>query len=427
MKLNLWILSALLLLTQGAAAQSTREETTADPDRMGGFYYCYHYRPTETAPVPDGYKPFYISHYGRHGSRWHTSKEIYERPCALLTKAREAGKLTPLGESVLERVRLAADDARGRYGDLTPRGVGEHRGIAERMYRSFPEVFSTADGRLCRVRARSTMVPRCIMSMVAAGERLKELNPAIDITREASKRYLDYLFNMVEAPKITDEVKGRIEKLRKKRYKPERLIRTLFTDPAFVGSDKERRQLMSDLYFVGSLMQDVDYLGCTLFDIFTIDELYALYEIENYKGYIEVGPSAEFGRRALSDAVPLLRNFAAEADEAIATSNLSASLRYGHDSNIIPLVALMGIEGCDNRVDGFDEADAAWSCWRVTPMATNIQLIFYRRPGGGETLVKFLFNERESRIPLESDLAPYYRWNDVKKYFDERIAQTAKK
>ena len=232
---------------------------------------------------------------------------------------------------------------------------------------------------------------------------------------------------MVEAPKITDEVKGRIEKLRKKRYKPERLIRTLFTDPAFVGGDKERRQLMSDLYFVGSLMQDVDYLGCTLFDIFTTDELYALYEIENYKGYIEVGPSAEFGRRALSDAVPLLRNFAAEADEAIATGNLSASLRYGHDSNIIPLVALMGIEGCDNRVDGFDEADAAWSCWRVTPMATNIQLIFYRRPGGGETLVKFLFNERESRIPLESDLAPYYRWNDVKKYFDERIAQTAKK
>lgn len=55
-------------------------------------------------------------------------------------------------------------------------------------------------------------------------------------------------------------------------------------------------------------------------------------------------------------------------------------------------------------------------------MATNIQLVFFRRPDGGDVLVKFLFNERESRIRLESDLAPYYRWNDVKRYFDERIA-----
>ena len=58
----------------------------------------------------------------------------------------------------------------------------------------------------------------------------------------------------------------------------------------------------------------------------------------------------------------------------------------------------------------------------VTPMATNIQLVFFRRPDGGDVLVKFLFNERESRIRLESDLAPYYRWNDVKRYFDKRIA-----
>ena len=131
---------------------------------------------------------------------------------------------------------------------------------------------------------------------------------------------------------------------------------------------------------------------------------------------------AEFGHRALSDAVPLLRNFVAEADEAIATGALSASLRYGHDVNVIPLVGLMGIEGCDTRESDYRKVDQAWSCWRVTPMATNIQLVFFRRPDGGDVLVKFLFNERESRIRLESDLAPYYRWDDVKRYFDERIA-----
>ena len=32
-------------------------------------------------------------------------------------------------------------------------------------------------------------------------------------------------------------------------------------------------------------------------------------------------------------------------------------------------------------------------------------------------LVKFLYNEREVRIPVASDLAPYYRWNDVRDFY----------
>ena len=322
----------------------------------------------------------------------------------------------------MPRIEVVADDARHRYGDLSPRGVREHRGIAERMYCSFPEIFSTSDGRLCRIRARSTLVPRCMLSMAAANERLKELNPAIDITREASKRYLDYMFRMTEANKIKKEIKQRIAELREREIDPSRFVRALVTDPLLVGNRKEQLRFMNDLYCVASVMQDVDYLDCSFYDLFTPDELYAFYAVRNYQMYLEEGPSAEFGHRALSDAVPLLRNFVAEADEAIATGALSASLRYGHDVNVIPLVGLMGIEGCDTRESDYRKVDQAWSCWRVTPMATNIQLVFFRRPDGGDVLVKFLFNERESRIRLESDLAPYYRWNDVKRYFDERIA-----
>ena len=385
------LLLSVLLLSGGAAAQSTKEQTLEDLNRTAAFYYCYENHPRAAAtPAPEGYEPFYICHYGRHGSRWHASESVYENPRAKLRKAAEAGKLTPLGEEALRRIEVVADDALHRYGDLSPRGVREHRGIAERMYCSFPEIFSTSDGRLCRIRARSTLVPRCMLSMAAANERLKELNPAIDITREASKRYLDYMFCMTEANKIKKEIK--------------------------------QLRFMNDLYCVASVMQDVDYLDCSFYDLFTPDELYAFYAVRNYQMYLEEGPSAEFGHRALSDAVPLLRNFVAEADEAIATGALSASLRYGHDVNVIPLVGLMGIEGCDTRESDYRKVDQAWSCWRVTPMATNIQLVFFRRPDGGDVLVKFLFNERESRIRLESDLAPYYRWNDVKRYFDERIA-----
>ena len=173
------LLLSVLLLSGGAAAQSTKEQTLEDLNRTAALYYCYENHPRAAAtPAPEGYEPFYISHYGRHGSRWHASESVYENPRAKLRKAAEAGKLTPLGEEALRRIEVVADDARHRYGDLSPRGVREHRGIAERMYCSFPEIFSTADGRLCRIRARSTLVPRCMLSMATANERLKELNPA---------------------------------------------------------------------------------------------------------------------------------------------------------------------------------------------------------------------------------------------------------
>ena len=252
------LLLSVLLLSGGAAAQSTKEQTLEDLNRTAALYYCYENHPRAAAtPAPEGYEPFYISHYGRHGSRWHASESVYESPHAKLRKAAEAGKLTPLGEDALRRIEVVADDARHRYGDLSPRGVREHRGIAERMYCSFPEIFSTADGRLCRIRARSTLVPRCMLSMAAANERLKELNPAIDITREASKRYLDYMFRMTEANKIKKEIKQRIAELREREIDPSRFVRALVTDPSLVGNRKEQLRFMNDLYCVASVMQDV--------------------------------------------------------------------------------------------------------------------------------------------------------------------------
>ena len=64
----------LLLGLWGADAQTAREQIAAVPERAGGIYHSYEYRPAAAAPAPDGYTPFYISHYGRHGSRWHAAE-----------------------------------------------------------------------------------------------------------------------------------------------------------------------------------------------------------------------------------------------------------------------------------------------------------------------------------------------------------------
>ena len=95
---------------------------------------------------PKGYKPFYISHYGRHGSRYQTAQEKYDQPAVMLEQAYKDGKLTELGVSLMHRIRTIADDAHMRAGDLSPRGEREQKGIAERMATLYPEVFSAKNG-----------------------------------------------------------------------------------------------------------------------------------------------------------------------------------------------------------------------------------------------------------------------------------------
>ena len=59
----------------------------------------------------------------------------------IFEKAHQAGALTALGEDVRKRMALVWEDAEGHGGDLTPLGVRQHRGIAERMFQNYPEVF----------------------------------------------------------------------------------------------------------------------------------------------------------------------------------------------------------------------------------------------------------------------------------------------
>jgi hypothetical protein len=36
-------------------------------------------------------------------------------------------------------------------------------------------------------------------------------------------------------------------------------------------------------------------------------------------------------------------------------------------------------------------------------------------------LVKVLLNEQEATLPIKSDIAPYYRWSDVRQYYLNKI------
>ena len=95
---NLLFLFVAAVVNICAFAQASLEEIAATPGKAGGVYYAYPEPEILQTPAPNGYKPFYISHYGRHGSRYLISDNDYTAPRDILRRAADADALTPLAE-----------------------------------------------------------------------------------------------------------------------------------------------------------------------------------------------------------------------------------------------------------------------------------------------------------------------------------------
>ena len=414
---------ALVLATFGLGvnAQTTFEEISADLNKAGGVYLAYPKVEAKQTPAPKGYKPFYVSHYGRHGSRYLLGDGDYQWIIQLMTKADAVNGLTPLGKDVLQRLQLVWKETEGHGGDLTPLGVRQHQGIAERMSKNFPEVFR---GKR-HVSARSTVVYRCAMSMVAFGDRLKGLNPQLDINYEMSEKYMSYLnYHTDRSNAFTHGEKGPwVEEYRKfeaAQVKPDRLVNSLFSNADFIRCEVNPANLMWGLYWIAVDMQDIE-TPLSFYDIFTAQEMFDLWQCVNYRFYIcNANPLASKGL-VMANAKTLVENIIESADSAMKNRSIAATLRFGHDGNVIPLLALLQIENFDVAVAGPAEVYKHWCDFKATPMASNVQLVFFENKSG-DVLVKFLHNEKEVHIPVKTDIWPYYHWNEVKEYYQKRLS-----
>ena len=84
-----FILSALFASV--VSAQNVREELKQNMFKAGSNYYAYPDPQTKLTPAPKGMKPFYISTYARHGSRFLIKGREYEQPYQLMLKASKHG------------------------------------------------------------------------------------------------------------------------------------------------------------------------------------------------------------------------------------------------------------------------------------------------------------------------------------------------
>ncbi len=425
--LKQWLVLCLVCAAMPLSAQTARERLFEPVERSAGSSMAYRYEPQAPTPAPDGYAPFYISHFGRHGSRYHTTENIYRKFKEIFSAAADAGALTPFGMEVKHRIDTVFARCDGHAGELSQIGRNEHRGIAERMYAAYPEVFaSSPKGRPACVFSRSTAVGRVIESMRSFDAALMGCNSELDIDEAPAgeyNRYLNHYSRNYKEYYHNGEWRGVYDAKRNEWIDPERLMASLFSDGGYVSKHiRSRRSFMTELFAVASILQDTTP-EVSLYDLFTDDEIYALWRLQNLNQYLRKGPSALAGELAASIAKPLLRDFIECADRAVAGTGVAADFRFGHGEGLMPLAALMNLDGASTPEADAENVENVWNDYAVTPMAGNIQWIFYRN-AKGHVLVKFLLNERETTVPLKnSAMAPYYDWKAVRRYYAKIAAE----
>ena len=415
------ILHSQYLHGQEYDGQQLRQMIMQDRSRAAGLHHHYEIPVISDTKAPKGYKPFYISHYGRHGCRYQ-SASVYDQAIVPLSKIKELGGLTPEGERLLEDIIRIKQENLGMDWMLTQKGGATHRGISSRMLARYPKVFSGKKRN--SVVAVSSTAQRCIMSMSNFVTPINEKYPGLEVTMDTGDRFMEYIAHDPDANEELDRMCGALrDSLFIATFDRSRAMLAFFSDTTLLAG---QINYDPDLFFYrmidrADLAQCMDSPMPDIFGYFTPEETLAFFCAYNARTYGQMGSTPEFGDwRPVNVGGPLLRDFIEKADAAVAGNGVCANLRFGHDSIIAPFELLLNING----MAGHSVLDASlyWLCFRDICMGSNIQFVFYENGRGG-VMVKILMNEQEVTVPgLEAVNGVYYDWPTLRAYMERRAA-----
>ena len=414
------------------SASNPRKQVINNFDRSASNHYAYPYGTDMKVPsltaAPAGYEPFYIDHYGRHGSRWLTNGRYYERPYKQLLKAKDAGMLNLQGDLLLRQLMIVNETSKQRAGDLSDEGAKQHQEIAQRMFDNFPQVFHGD----ARIDARSTVIIRCILSMQNETMRLRSLNPNLRITTDASYHDMYYMGWGYGEDTLANDLRKSVDHISDEMYNkhlhPERFIAQLVNDPDWAAANLDCNQLMRDVFDIAGSLQGHQFFDMiNLYHYFNSNEIFELWRLKNIYWYIHWANAPQNGNRMPFIERALLRDMIQKADDAIATGERGASLRFGHETCVLPLACLMELDSVNYSCDDLETLHEHWQDYNTIPKACNIQMVFYRPTGttgnpASDILVKVLLNEHEALLPVKPVQGPYYRWTDLRQYYDRKLA-----
>ena len=263
-----------------------------------------------------------------------------------------------------------------------------------------------------------------MLSMFNFCTELQGLNPSLDISMDASKHDMKYVVEDLslkpESTAQSDAMWKQAGEMFEQAHNPRRLMAELLTDPTKVAPTFSGRELMEALYNVAQDLQNVPELGISLIDIFTGDELFQMWQGYNASWLLDTGvvPGSAPYFRILDEVVD---SIISTTDRVIHEGTPTMVLRFSHDSSVLPLAYVLGLKEAVGATADLPNLYKHTSIDKIIPMAANIQMVFYRKPGSDDILVKFLLNENETTLPLlKAKTAPYYPWSTIKPYLQNR-------
>lgn len=345
----------------------------AGDDSLKGVYRMYDFAAElADAPAPEGYVPFYISHYGRHGARYINSGDEYE----IIDSMLHARELSACGEALLRRFDSVYPSLKGRAGDLSAAGQEQQALLAARMLDRWPSVFRDD----AAVYAESSVVPRCILSMACFCRTLGGMGKTVIMDVNSAR--MPYL-------KLRPAEPFAFGCMPQQAQAADTVFDRLF-DNASAVSAADRLQFVQSLYYFVCHLDSAGIRDDAFEDVFTAEELETFHGFDNAKFHHNWGSP-----RNVSAARPLLEDIIECAESDIACGDVSVRLRFGHDGTLMALLCLMGINEWGN---------CTWDCSQI-PMAASLRWVFAVNAAGA-VIVKIQLNE--------NDLLPWTSWPSLK-------------
>lgn len=424
MTLRTTITAAMLgIISSVLQAQDVMDELTLDVSRAAGLRYVRPSMKHADTPAPDGKRPFYINHYGCPAAYYAEQQEIYDNPYQALARADSLGKLTKLGRDVLRRVRLIRADANNRTGELTARGVNQSRELTTHMVERFPDVFIEKG----YYSSRAIVANHCIQTMGESMVQLSQLRQPLKSNILASHRdrkFMDPVDNVLEAERTSMKAVAHYTEFVKQNTDDQRLIASLFNDADYVASHVDTLTFGHQLFILAGCVQLTGRQDLpTLYDIFTPEEIHRHWRRQNAWSYMNYGFYQLNGGNQPFMQRATLRNMMHMGDSVLKRYYPIIHTRYTNEGVVMALACLMELDSCGLKTNNFEDLEKrGWADYRIAPLGGSVQIIHYRRDREDQdVLVKVLLNGREASLPIATDCAPYYHWQDVKRYYLRKL------
>jgi multiple inositol-polyphosphate phosphatase/2,3-bisphosphoglycerate 3-phosphatase len=386
-------------------------------------------------PAPAGYLPVFINHVGRHGAR-HLTKDVKTTLAyTLLLQADSTNNLTTAGKKLKQMMIALQKIEKGSTKFISAEGRDELKGLGERMYLNYNNVFKDKSNL-------SVAVTKEVRTKQSADAFLQGLSSKLKDTA-ATKFYNDdtglRFYDLSPAYKsFEDGVDGNavMLSLQKEIHFAEMnktIIGRFFTADFLEKlklKDKQEAKFTADIFgfatIVYSLSEEIRQAGYQFADLdfksfFTCVELQKLGELDSIDENLKKGAGTDNDGIQVRVAVPLLVDFIKTTDDFIKTGKNNANLRFAHAETIAPFAALLQISNADKATKVISKLNSSWQSSGIIPLGANIQWIFYKGKGSAGYLMKILLNEKEVLIDGIINASPYYKWSEVRGFYMRKL------